>query len=270
MTLHVAARDGDLEALRDRIARGGDVDGRNGLGCTPLMEACAGGHLECAQTLIEAGAAVDVVNNGGYTALMYACHLGHLECAQVLIDANAAVDMVNNHGWTALMEACHLGHLECAQVLIDAGAAVDTVNNYGETALLHACRRGHHECTRVLVDAQANLELTNTDGRNALMIACESPPFYFTQSQRQGRIKCALALLAATAPIQETDFSDRVASLKLACGRLQLIEVVLASTHVIEDAPPLGNVGVVKTDAQDIVASFARDMLARAPPRRRE
>ena len=44
--------------------------------------------------------------------------------------------------------------------------------------------------------------------------------------------------------------------------RLQLIEAVLASTHVIEDAPQLARVRDLQTDAQDIVVRFARDMLA--------
>jgi hypothetical protein len=34
--------------------------------------------------------------------------------------------------------------------------------------------------------------------------------------------------------------------------------------HVIQDAPPLANAGALKTDAQCIVANFARDMLALA------
>ncbi len=106
--------------------------------------------------------------------------------------------------------------------MIDAGAAVDKVDNDGFSALMEACSSDHHECAQALIDVQANLELTNPDGQNALMIACESPPSYFTQRQRRGRAKCALALLEATAPIQEADFPDRAASLKFAGEQLQL------------------------------------------------
>ena len=257
-----AAFAGDLDALRDRIAQGDDVDGRIRGGWTALMSACNLGHHECAQALIEAGAAVDMVDNDGHTALMVACDWGHLECAQALIGARAAVDMVNNRGLTALMWACFSGHHECAQALIFAGAAVDMVDNHGETALMRACIPGRHECARALIDAHADLELTNRDGQNALMIACESPPSYLTQSQCQGKIRCALAILAATAPIEVADFPDQAASLKFACDRLQHIETVLSSTHVIEDAPQLARVRDLQTDAQDIIVRFARDMLA--------
>ena len=127
---------------------------------------------------------------------------------------------------------------------------------------MEACINGHHECAQALIDAQADLELMNRDGRNALMIACESPPSYYSQSRRHGRIRCALALLEATAPIREPDPRDRAASLSFACERLQLIEVVLAMKYAIEDAPPLANAGALQTDAQGIIVSFAGDMLA--------
>ena len=154
--------------------------------------------------------------------------------------------------------------------MIDAGAAVDMVNNNGYTALMYACASGRHECAQALIDAHVDLELTNRDGQNALMIACKSPPSYYSQSERQGKIRCALSLLAATAPIEVTDFPDQAASLKFACERLQLIEAVLLSTHVIEDTPQHASVRTVRgfqkfqTDAQGIIVTFAGEMLTMA------
>ena len=135
------------------------------------------------------------------------------------------------------------------------------VNNDRWTALMWACYGGHHECARALTDAHADLELTNRDGQNALMIACECLPsnYHYPQSLRQGWIRCALALLEATAPIREPDSRDRAASLKFACGLLELIATVLAMQHAIEDAPPLTNAGALQTDAQGNIVSFGGD-----------
>ena len=200
----------------------------------------------------------EVLNDDGHTALMLCCYRNDHEGARVLIDANAALDSLDNYGQTALMCACALGRHECAQALIDANAAVDMVHNYENTALMMACISGRHECAQALINAHADLELTYRGGKNALMIACESPPPpHFSQSQRHGRIRCALAILAATAPIEVADFPDQAASLKFACDRLQRIETVLSSTHVIVDAPPLARVRDLKTDAQGIIVSFA-------------
>jgi hypothetical protein len=260
-----------LEALHDRIARGDDVDGRDGWGYTPLMHACESGHLNCAQALIGAGAAVDMVNNNGWTALMKACLSRHHECAQALIDEGAAVDEVDNAGRTALMFACASGRHECAQALIDAGAAVDRVDNAGRTALMFACSRGNHECARALIDAQADLELTNRDGQNALMIACASSPLSNdSQSQRQGRAECVLALLESMEPIREDVVADQAASLKCACERHRVLQVVLSASHIIECVPAtLERASVLVSDVHSIIAIFARDMLASANPRRR-
>ena len=59
-----------------------------------------------------------------------------------------------------------------------------------------------------------------------------------------------------------TDFPEQAASLKFSCDRLQHIETVLSSTHVIEDAPQLARVRDLQTDAQGIIVSFAGDMPA--------
>jgi ankyrin repeat protein len=146
--------------------------------------------------------------------------------------------------------------------LIDAGAAVDEVNNDGWTALVRACDRGRHECAQALVDAQADLELTNRDGRNAFMIACQRSYSYQPHRVRQGKILCALALLEAMTPIREADSPDRVAVLKYAGERLQLIEAVLATRHVVEDAPSLASVGALTAEAQGVFVNFASHMLA--------
>lgn len=275
MALIVLARDGDLEGVLNALAQGEDVDEGHGGGWTPLMNACLRGHLQCVRALIDAGANVDRLNSYGLTALIEACMMGHAACARALIDAGAPTETVafSGNGNTALMHACMKGHVECARVLIEAGAPIDRVNFQCETPLMHACSSGHHECARALIEAQADLELTNHDGKSALMIACESPDSSNPPVHR-GRARCALALLGALAPIREADFHAWAASLKFACERLQLIEGVLATSHVIEYAPALEMEMEValglKADAQGIVTDLcARWARVAAAGRRR-
>ena len=61
---------------------------------------------------------------------------------------------------------------------------------------------------------------------------------------------------------READFPDWTASLEVAGERLQQIEVVLASTHVIEDAPLLASARALQTDARGIVVSLTSELLA--------
>ena len=68
MSLIDAVSSGDLEALRDQLARSNEVDIRDGIEWTPLK---AAGHHECSRALIDAGAALDNVSIRGWTALMW-------------------------------------------------------------------------------------------------------------------------------------------------------------------------------------------------------
>ena len=230
--------------MRDNIARGEDVDGRDGSGWTPLIQACDVGHLECAQALIEANAAVDTVDYGGSTALMGACVDGHHECAQALIAVGAAVDMVNNYGMTALMLACFWGQHECAQALLDAGAAVDHANHFGVTALMKAVESPSLDRIREECDAEGDVDDDSDEDSDMDEEELEQRSEERLQQRselrleerRQGRAWCVQALLEAMTPIRGAGFPDRAASLAFACERLQLLGEVMATSHVIEHA----------------------------------
>ena len=273
MSLPDAAWDGDLEALRDRIAQGDDVDGRDDFGSRPLINACFWGHHECAQALIDAGAAVDVVANNRWTALMFACVRGHHECARALIEAGVAVDWVDTEGFTALMIACSWGRHECARALLDAGAAVDQANNFGETALMKAVAspsldRIREECDEegdVDNDGDEDSDMEDEVFEQQYAERLQRRSERRLEERRQGRAWCVQALLEAMAPIRAADFLDRAASFMVACMRLRVLGEVLAARHVIEHASVLtvkARVVTLTADAQGVITDFARAVLA--------
>ena len=64
---------GNLEAVRQEIARGADVNERDGMGASPLHDAAWSGRLEIAAFLIEHGADVRARHaEGGSEPLGYA------------------------------------------------------------------------------------------------------------------------------------------------------------------------------------------------------
>ena len=68
-TIEGAASGGDIEAVKEFLATGTDVNAKNFAGLTPLHWAASGGHKEIVELLITAGADVNAKNNRGGTPL---------------------------------------------------------------------------------------------------------------------------------------------------------------------------------------------------------
>ena len=101
--LHEAAMEGDLEAIRQHIAAGADLNARSPAGgSSPLIIAAVFGQTEAAKALIEAGADLDQQNNDGSTALISAAFFCRTEIVAALLDAGADKSIRNNAGSTAL------------------------------------------------------------------------------------------------------------------------------------------------------------------------
>jgi cytohesin len=93
ISIHEAAEEGNVEAVKQAIADGADVNSKGDIGRTPLHWAAYEGHKEIAELLISEGADVNAKADGGGTPLHQAAYEGHKEVAELLIakgaDANA-------------------------------------------------------------------------------------------------------------------------------------------------------------------------------------
>ena len=61
-----AAEKGNIEAVKQHLAEGVDVNAKHGVGQTPLREAARWGHKEIAELLIAKGADVNAKTDGGF------------------------------------------------------------------------------------------------------------------------------------------------------------------------------------------------------------
>jgi NAD(P)-dependent dehydrogenase (short-subunit alcohol dehydrogenase family) len=101
--LHQAAFQGNLEAVRQHIEAGANLNEREPSGgSSPLIVAATFGQTEVAKALIGAGADLNQQNNDGSTALFSAAFLCHTEIVAALLDAGADKSIGNNAGSTAL------------------------------------------------------------------------------------------------------------------------------------------------------------------------
>lgn len=101
--LERAAGEGNVNAVRQHIAAGTDLNRRNTLtGSTALMSAAAFGQTETAVLLIEAGADLETKNYQGATALHTASFLCREEIVKVLLAKGADKTARNKAGATPL------------------------------------------------------------------------------------------------------------------------------------------------------------------------
>ncbi|WP_319480940.1 ankyrin repeat domain-containing protein [uncultured Draconibacterium sp.] len=100
--LHTAIMSGNLEAVKQHIEAGTDINKKDQMsGSTPLIAAVSFNKTTIAKTLIDAGADLNLKNNDGSTALHAAAFFCNIEIVQMLLDAKADKSLKNNYGATA-------------------------------------------------------------------------------------------------------------------------------------------------------------------------
>jgi len=116
ISIHEAAGTGNIEAVKQHLAAGTDVNAK-GVASTPLHMGVIGGHKEIVELLIAEGADVNVKDDKyGMTPLLNAASGGHKEIAELLIAEGADVNAKVALG-TPLDAANETNHPEIADLL---------------------------------------------------------------------------------------------------------------------------------------------------------
>ena len=100
-----------------------------------VLTAASAGDLDALKELISAGADVNQSDTEGRTALHFACGYGEMTCAEMLIDAKADADAVDKNKNTPLHYAAGYGRADVVKLLVDAGASVTLRNLDGKSPL---------------------------------------------------------------------------------------------------------------------------------------
>jgi len=97
--LHAAIISGDMEAVKQHILAGSDLNiPEPSGGSSPLITAATFNNTEAARLLIEAGADIDYQNRDGSTALHTAAFFCRSDIVKMLIDNGADKNLKNNQG----------------------------------------------------------------------------------------------------------------------------------------------------------------------------
>jgi ankyrin repeat protein len=130
-SLHVAAAVGNIEAVKQHLAAGTDVNAKDANGEIPLHIAAT---KEIAELLIANSANISAKDHLGWTPLHGASSKGLKTVVELLIAEGADVNAKNKYGSsTPLHFAAFGGHKEIAELLIAAGADVNAKSEEGYT-----------------------------------------------------------------------------------------------------------------------------------------
>ncbi len=179
-----AAEKGDLEMVKSLIAEGANINGKDDIGETALMQAVLAHppHLDVVNLLIEKGADLHAKNKNG-EVLMYAV-ADERQCPELvklLLDRGGNVNARDADGDTPLMRAVNGFRinisLEVVKLLLARGADVNARNNEGRTALVKACLGVKHptrtEVLKLLIGKGADINAKDKAGFTGLRVAVE-------------------------------------------------------------------------------------------------
>ena len=157
-----AAKNGDIEVVKQHLAAGADVNMEAGDGTTPLHNAAIYGHKEVGEILIANGADVNVKDRVGETPLDAAIKNKHTETADLLREHGGKTGEELN----VLLDAAKKGDIEAVKQNLAAGANVNAKTADGTTPLHNAAVYGHNEVAELLIANGAEVNAIIVSGRN--------------------------------------------------------------------------------------------------------
>lgn len=150
-TIHEAAKNGDLEDVKNHLRRGRAVNEPGPNGATPLHMAAVFNQVKVAEFLIKKGADINAKVGGGYTRsytpLELAAQEGHIEMVKLLIRNGAKVSV------DAIGMMLDKGHTEVA---LDMAKKADVIvkdhwTTLNDIALWPRSRKGSVEVAEILI-----------------------------------------------------------------------------------------------------------------------
>jgi cytohesin len=196
-TIHSAVGGGDVEAVKEFLAAGADVNAKAEFGETPLHTAVSNDHKEIIELLIKEGADVNAVamddvfsdqtpldaankynqgavavllrKYGGKTcveleALIDSAKKGDIEGIKQHLAAGGDVSFRNKNGDTMLNYAAYLGHKEIVELLVENGAEVNAKGLADWTPLHLAAYNNNEQIVQLLIAKGAEMNPYTSPG----------------------------------------------------------------------------------------------------------
>ncbi|XP_027890727.1 ankyrin repeat and death domain-containing protein 1B isoform X2 [Xiphophorus couchianus] len=171
--LHLAARNGHLDAVQLLLQIFDSRDEVNMDGETALYQAADNSQEECVLALLEAGCDPNILTVAKCSALHPVSESGDSSLVQLLLEYNAHTD-VQNQLEAPLHLAVKNGHIPVIHSLVAAGCNINVADKRLQTALHLSAELGRTEVVEMLLKAGVDLEIRDRQGKTALGVAARA------------------------------------------------------------------------------------------------
>lgn len=121
---------GDLDQIREALAKGADVNHRDENGWTTFSMAVFARNPQAMEIMLEYDPDLSIRSRDGHSLLWAACWMSHYECARILVSRGAA-DSLTPHDWSVVLHAL-LQPYEAAAAQISSHLDVPSEADYLE------------------------------------------------------------------------------------------------------------------------------------------
>ncbi len=182
-----AAAQGNIEAVKQQLAYGADVNGKNEAGLTPLLVEARHGHKEIVELLISKGADVNENFDPIGTSLDFAKWELENDSNNKKASKNETAELLRKHGPKTKKElesaasihgASKSGDIKAVKQHLNAGTDVNAKDNLGATPLHWAAYTGHKEFAELLITEGANVNARNSKDETPLDWAVFHPQIF--------------------------------------------------------------------------------------------
>ncbi|XP_062223334.1 uncharacterized protein LOC133922150 [Phragmites australis] len=173
--MHLAARLGYAQVLKQLMLHGAEVNAKASNGDTPLMVSARAAHPDCFLELIKFEADLGIVNNAGESAIMIAKKssfrssvvdilIRALSCGACLISSDMTV-------FSPLHFFAGSGRAEPLLMMLHQSATdLNKLDGSGLTPVMVAAESGHVDIFRLLVMEGADITIRSAEGKHVMSI----------------------------------------------------------------------------------------------------
>ncbi len=229
--LHDAVAEGDLDAVRDMLDQGADVDALDEIKRTPLYVACSRDKSflkvkQSLQAITERIHAASFKNSESSDLQKTLDRLSQFapmklmglqyrrqdpveeppedddtSIARLLLERGGRTDGLNSEIGTPLSAAAGAGRRNTVELLLDHGADIDAPDSSGETALFHACQTRKAAVVRLLLERGADAGSVSRTGSTALHAAARGRSIEVARTLLSAGMDVNAATEAGTTPL---------------------------------------------------------------------